>query len=188
MQWQLLLFSMLPILAFAVVESFGNRRNAVMAAVVVAAVECVYNSVQLGFVEAFSLLSLVLFLVLGGLSLRRDRIVIFKFQPVAMGIVWAAAFWIHDSFFLSDKALLPLILDKYVGVNEVIPPYQRGYFAIYAQTMAKSLPFLLVLHAGLTAYAALRLSTWWWFQVRVFGFYLLVVVLFYGERLLPVPY
>jgi hypothetical protein len=75
-----------------------------------------------------------------------------------------------------------------VRINEVLPPYQRGYFAGYAQTMSRSLPFLLVLHAGLTAYAALRLSTWWWFVVRVPGFYLLAAALFFAERLLQVSY
>lgn len=186
MQWQLLFFSMPPILAFAVVEAPGHRKHAVSAAVAVAAVECGYNSWQLGRIEVFSLLSLALFLVLGGLSLQRDRIVLFKLQPVLLGLVWAGVFWIHDS--LSDERLLPLILEDVVGVNEVIPPYQRGYFAGYARSMSTSLPFLLVFHAGLTAYAALRLSTWWWFHVRVFGFYLLVVVLFFTERLLAVSY
>jgi intracellular septation protein A len=179
---------MVPIAVFTVLETQGRRRNAVIAAIAVAAVEFAYNSLLLGFVEPFSSASFVLFLILGRLSLQRDRIVLFKFQPVAMGILWAGAFWIHDSILLPDAPLFPLILEKYVRVNEVIPPYQRGYFAAYAETMSKSLPFLLLFHAGLTAYAAVRLSTWWWFHVRVFGFYLSVVVLFYAERLFRVTY
>jgi intracellular septation protein A len=185
-QWQLMFLSMFPILAFAAVENVGGQRKAVYAAVLVAAVECLYNSHQLGFIEAFSLTSLASFAVLGWLALRRNQIVVFKFQPVAMSLVWAGAFWIYDGF--SGDRLLPLILEEYVGVNELISPHQRGYFARYAATMSTSLPFLLVFHAGLTAYAAVTLSTWWWFQIRVVGFYLLVVALFYYERVFQMTY
>jgi intracellular septation protein A len=185
-QWQLLFFSMFPILAFAVVETISNRRNAVASAIVVSAAEFAFNSHQLGFLEVFSAISLLLFLALGVASLRSGRIVIFKFQPVLMGLLWAGAFWIHDA--RSGDRLLALILERHVRVNELIPPYQRGYFAGYAATMSRSLPFLLVFHAGLTAYAALKLSTWWWFGIRTVGFHLLVLGLFFAERLFSVSY
>lgn len=186
MQWQLLFLSVVPLLAFALVESAGKRRNAIVAAVLVAGVEFVFNSYRLGFVEVFSLVSLVVFVVLGRLSLQRNDSVFFKFQPVVLGLVLASVFWIHDA--VADERLLALILEKHVRVNEVVPPYQRGYFAGYARTTSRSLPFLLVLHAALTAYAALRLSTWWWFAVRAVGFYLLVALLFFTERLLQASY
>ena len=101
-------------------------------------------------------------------------------------LVLAGIFWVHDAF--ADERLLALILQKHVRMNEILPTYQHGYFAMYARTMSRSLPFLLVLHAGLTAYAALRLSTWGWFVVRVPGFYLLAVLLFFAERLLQASY
>jgi hypothetical protein len=48
------------------------------------------------------------------------------------------------------------------------------------------MPVLLVVHAALTARAAWKGSTCAWFNVRVFGFYGMVALLFLSERLLGV--
>jgi len=64
--------------------------------------------------------------------------------------------------------------------------YQRGYATIYATTLSKSMPVLLVLHAAMTARAAWKRSTCWWFNIRVFGLYGMVAALFLCERLLGV--
>ena len=188
MQWQLLFFSMLPVVVFAAVESLYSNRDAVVAAIVVAAIEFAYNSFALGFVEPFSAVSLLSFGALGALGLARDRMLLVKLQPVVMALVWAGAFWIHDATAPSETRLFEHVLYEYVGIGELIPPYQAGYFAGYAHTMSRSLPFLLVLHAGWTAWAAFRLSTSAWALVRVLGFYGLAVALFCAERFLQASY
>ncbi len=79
-----------------------------------------------------------------------------------------------------------MIMKDAVGIDAILPPYQRGYAEVYATTLSRSLPYLLLVHAGLTAYAAAALSTWAWFHVRVFGFYAMLAALFLAERLIGV--
>jgi intracellular septation protein A len=77
-------------------------------------------------------------------------------------------------------------MEEHVGIHEILPAYQRGYATVYATTLSRSLPYLLLIHAGVTAYVATKRSTWCWFHVRVFGFYAMLAVLFLAERLLGV--
>lgn len=185
MQWQLLFFSMTPIAVFVVAQTFVNERRAIALSIVAAAIECGYNSYSLGFLETFSLFSFVLFTVLGALSIRTANSVFFKFQPVLIGVALAGVFLVYGLAF--DTPLFAVIVEDHIGMKEVVPAYQRGYFSIYARTMSRTIPFLLLLHAALTGYAALKLSVWRWFLVRTVGLYLLIAVWFFAERLLIRP-
>ena len=185
MQWQLLFFSMLPIAIFAVAQTFVNERRAIQLSILAAAIECGYNAYRLGFLETLSLFSLVLFAILGAFSIRTGNAVFYKFQPVVLGVALAAVFLVYE--FAFGTPLFAIIVEEHVGIMEVVPAYQRGYFSIYARTMSQTIPFILLLHAALTGYAAMKLSVWQWFAVRTIGLYLLIAVSFFAERLLIRP-
>lgn len=182
MEWQLLFVSIPPVVAFVAFSRVGTLREAILGAVVVSGFELLYNSLRLGIVEPFSLCSLALFLGFGALSLRLDDARFFKLQPVAFDLCVAAAIVYFGV--VRDTPLLAVIAEDYIGIHAKLAAYQRGYATIYATTLSKSMPILLVLHALITARAAWMRSTCWWFNVRVFGFYGMVAVLFIGERLL----
>lgn len=184
MQWQLLFVSVPPIIAYMLFWVRGQPRTGVVAALVVGALELTYNSFQLDLVEPFSLLSLVLLGLFGGLSLRGSDDRFFKLQPVAFELVCAGVLIYYNC--ILETSLLPIVAEKYLGLHDVLPAYQRGYATVYATTLSRSLPYLLLVHAGLTAYGAWARSTWWWFNVRVFGFYGMLAALFVAERLLGI--
>ena len=184
MQWQLLFVSIPPIVAFVVFLRVGTLGEAVLGAIVVSGFELLYNSLQLGIVEPFSLCSLVLCLGLGAVSLRRSDDRYFKLQPVAFELCVAAA--LAYFAFVLGTPLLAVLAEDYVGIHAELEAYQRGYATIYATTLSKSMPVLLVLHAAMTARAAWKRSTCWWFNIRVFGLYGMVAALFLCERLLGV--
>ncbi len=121
---------------------------------------------------------------LGAVSVRRNDPRYFKLQPVAFELC-AAAVLVYFVFVL-DTPLLAVLAEDYVGIHGALKAYQRGYATIYATTLSRSMPVLLVLHAGITAHAAWTKSTCRWFNIRVFGLYAMVAVLFLGERLLGV--
>lgn len=184
-QWQLLFFAMIPVAAYAGLRGRGVAVPAAMGiATSVAALELAWNSLRLGRVETFSLLSLLLFSVLGGLALLRSDERLFKLQPVLLDLGLAGVFLY--AWYGNGVALLEVILDRHVGLFDALPSYQRGYASLYATTLSRSLPWLLLVHAALTAEAALRRSNAWWFVVRVPGFYLVLGALFLVERMLGV--
>jgi len=185
MEWQLLLFAMTPVAAYAWLRRRpGSFANAIAGATAVALLEFVVNSIRLARIEWFSLISLFLFVLLGGIALLRKEERYFEMQPVVLDLVLAGIF-LH-SWYALGIPLLAVILQDHVGLFDMLPAYQRGYASLYATTLSRSLPYLFVVHAGLTAEAALRRSTGWWFLVRVPGFYALLGALFLAERILGV--
>ncbi len=184
MQWQLLFLSVTPLIAYMALWARGHQRRGIVTAIVVAALELGYNSFQLSLLEPFSLLSLTLFALLGAWSLSKQDDRFFKLQPVAFELGAAAALVYFD--LILDTPLLAVIAKDHLRLHDALAAYQRGYATVYATTLSRSLPYVLVLHAALTAHAAWSRSTWHWFNIRVFGFYAMVAVLFVGERLLGV--
>lgn len=184
MQWQLFFLSIPPLVAYVVLWTVDRPRWGIAAAVAVAGLEAIYNSLQLELVEPFSVASFALFLGLGGWALRTADERIFKLQPVLFE-VWVAMVLVYYGVVL-DTPLLAVIVEEHLGLVDALAAYQRGYARVYATTLSRSLPYLLAIHAALTAYAALKRSTWWWFNIRVFGFYAMLAILFLAERLLGV--
>lgn len=184
MHWSLLFVSVLPLTAYVVCWSVGQSRLGVAIAVAVAGLELVYNSVQLGFVEPFSAFSLASFGILAAVSLRSGDERIFKLQPVVFELGCAAVLLYYDV--VLDVPLLAVIVEEHLGLFDLLAAYQQGYARVYAATLSRSVPYVLVVHAALTADAALMRSTWWWFNIRVFGFYAMLTALFLAERLLGV--
>lgn len=184
MQWQFLFISVFPVIAYMLFWVRNKPRYGIVAALVVGALELAYNSLQLDLLEPFSLLSLVFLGLFGGLSLSSGDDRLFKLQPVAFELVGAAVLIYYNC--ILETPLLPIVTEKYLGLHDVLAAYQRGYATVYATTLSTSLPYLLLVHAGLTAYVAWARSTWWWFNVRVFGFYGMLAALFVVERLLGI--
>jgi hypothetical protein len=185
MLWQYVFFAMIPALAHAVLERRVPIRTTVAVATGLAGVEFVLGCWMVGVVEPFTLASLVLFGALGLIAIRREHPRLVRYQPVALEIGMGLAFLV--AFFLFDVPLFAQLLDEQVGLLETIPPYQRGYFAGYFETMSASVPFLLFLHAGLTGWVAKRESVVAWIVIRSLGLYVLLVLLFFAERLLIEP-
>lgn len=186
MLWPLVFLSMAPIVVFAVARPLVGDRQALLAATGVAAIEAALDSALLGFVEPFSILSFLLFAGLSWLSARDGDLRAFQLQPVVLECLLAGVFFYFT--FVLDRPLFAILLEDYVGLIDWVAPWQRGYFQGYALTMSKSIPFLLLAHAALTAWAARRLTFGGWLLVRIPGFYLMLTILFYAERLLQVPY
>jgi len=185
MQWQFVAFAMLPSVAYAVLVSRVSLRATVVTVIAISALEFIFNSAMLGTFDVFSFASLLLFVATGALSAQRENTVYLRLQPVALEIGIGLVFFV--SMVVFDRPLFAILLEEYVGVFDVIPPYQRGYFAGYARTMSNSLPFLLFIHAGLVGAAATLGSIRTWIWVRTLGLHAMIVALFFAERLLIEP-
>jgi intracellular septation protein A len=184
MQWQLLFLSIAPIVVYMVFWFAGRWRIGLVAAMATSGVELVLNSIMLSRIEPFSLLSFSLFVAFGSISLRGVDDRIFKMQPVALELIFASVVICY--YVVLDIPLLTVIAKEHLRLHDALAPYQRGYATVYTTTLSRSLPYVLFLHAAITAYAAIARSTWWWFFIRVFGLYVMIGALFLVERLLGV--
>jgi hypothetical protein len=182
MQWQLLVFSMVPLLAFAGTRRWAGTARALVLATVVSALELALNSALLGFLEPFSLSSFVLFAGFSWLAHRRSALRWLQAQPVALEVLVAAVFMVWDLG--HGTPLLVTVVTDHLGLIDWLAPWQRGYWEGYARALAPLFPFVLLVHAGLTAWAARRLGFGAWLAVRTLGLYALLTAVFLVQRLL----
>lgn len=185
MHWQFVVFAMVPTVAFAVLLPRGTMRRAIGVAIFLSFVEFSLNSIALGVVEPFSLLSLILFAGLGALSLKRNSATYFRLQPVFLEASMAIVFLI--AAYAYSVPLFTILLMDWIDVDQAIPAYQRGYYVQYADSMSRSVPYLLFLHAAVVGWAAMSTSLRNWVLLRTLGLHFMLVVLFFAERLLIKP-
>jgi intracellular septation protein A len=173
MDWSILLFDVAPLLVFVVVDQLRGMRWAVGGALAAAAFELGYDLSRFGRIDEFTLVSVGLILLFGGLSIKFDNPLYFKFKPVVLSAVSALAFLVTYAL---SKPLLLMAMDRY---REAIPeslrlvaeqPRTRQVFT----RASLYLGFGFALHAGVVAWVALRLNNWWWLIARTAGAYLML--------------
>jgi intracellular septation protein A len=173
--WSILLLGAFPLVVFVVVDSFSNMRYAIIGALCAAALELGYGLYRFGEIDEFSTLSVGLILLFGGLSIKFDNPLYFKFKPVILSSVFAATFLITYAL---SKPLLLMAMDRYA---DVLPAQMQ---AVLTQPQIRQvferaslyLGFGFIVHAGAVAWVALHRSNWWWLLTRTVGAYLMLFI------------
>lgn len=101
-----------------------------------------------------------------------------------LGLFFALSFFVF--YYGLDKPLFNFMMEKYFDNNYSLFTRNRlpeAYFRELMRVLSRDLGWWILAHAGLTAYAAVRLSKWWWFAVRVPGFYaVLILAMIFEQR------
>jgi len=84
------------------------------------------------------------------------------------------------------EQLLANLLQQPLEDLAALTPDGRFQLSMF-RVVSRDLTWFFLLHALFVALAAWKLSTWWWFAVRVPGFYLLFIPFFFLERHLALP-
>ena len=82
MNASLLLFGILPLIAFVIIDSFAGLTAGLIAGVAFAIAELIYTLVVYGTVDGLTIGSTVLILIFGFLSFKSKKDIYFKLQPV----------------------------------------------------------------------------------------------------------
>lgn len=176
-----LLMGIIPLLIFVIVDSFAGLKWALISTVVLAILECAFSIHYFGALDEVSIVSLLLVVVMAGMSYYRKSSTFLKFQPVVLG-VFLSLVLLGTS--LWGNPLLQAMFLKY-GEHLPYPPgvsfaelkENTQYMLLLAETNF-ILGIALLIHAALVAFAALKLSNWWWIAVRGLGFYLFMFLAF----------
>jgi len=175
MEWFLILFDFIPLLVFVILDSLGKLRYAVLGAVLAAALELGYSYWAQGTINSFSLLFAGPVLVFAALSYRFNNPVFFQLKPTVIGGIMGIVFLTSSAL---HQPLLLTTLDRYV---DLFPPELHS--RLQSPTMAATLTqfnlylgFGFLIHALVTAWAALRLNRWWWFAISGPGLYLIFLL------------
>ena len=90
MIWSVLLFDLVPLIAFAVLDAFGNVRYALIGAILAALFNLLYSHFFLGGIDAISLIFVGLIVFFAGLSYYAQNPLFFKLKPTAIAFVTAS--------------------------------------------------------------------------------------------------
>ena len=165
-----ILFGLLPLLLFVIMDSFFGPKVGIITAGVAAIAELILSYSLFQSVDALTLGSVFLVLVMGYTAWKMKNPTIFKMQPVVMGL--AMAFVLIISYTI-DQPILTLLITKY---KDHMP---EEFTARFMGPQSKRFLDLATLYggwailaqAGLVAWAALKLNNWWWIAFRAVGFY-----------------
>jgi len=176
METYLILLGIIPVLVYVVLESFTSKRAAVGAALALALLEMIFTLVTFGRLDELTLLSFAVVGVLGLLSVKKDNDLYYKLHPAILHGFFACAFFVF--YYILDKPLLNYLINKYAGNrldglfdNQLV---SKHFLLAYIKALSRDMSWWLLLHALLTAFAAWRLSKWWWLVISVPGLILIV--------------
>ena len=84
----LVLFGILPLIAFAIIDTFAGVRWAVVSAAALAILELSYTVIVLKTIDAITITTVVLVILFATITYRTKNPIFFKFQPVILGTVF----------------------------------------------------------------------------------------------------
>ena len=171
----LLIIILIPLVIFAVVESLGTVRMALIAAMIAALGEAVFSYFYFGHIDSFSIASIFLVILMGGLAYIKESRRIFYLKPAILSL--AFGLFLVVAYFMGNHVLL----DGMVKYAELFSEEQRLMFS--TETMMNILKMSgltvgasLVGHGVVTAIAAYKLSRWWWLTIAGVGIYIFMFI------------
>ena len=175
MSTNLILLGLLPLIAFVVIEAKAGLRAGILAAVIIAFLELLYTLVIYKTLDEITIISVITVGIFSYFAYRSNNAVIFKIQPVVLGLVFALMFIVMQ--FLG-KPILSTMAIKYAPM---FPPELKDQMKdpIFLYLLERTSFYLgggFILHASLVAYAAYRMSNWWWLLIRAIGIYIMMVL------------
>ena len=168
-----LLFGVLPLIIFVMIDSFAGLKAGIISAVVFALLELAYTLYVYKTVDGITLGTLATLVIFGLLSYKTGSSLVFKMQPVILGVLFGTVLLVMQ---FMGKPLLPLLMEKY---QYIIPEDMRArvndpIFTALLKQSSMTLGWGFLAHAACVAYAAFFMSNWWWLAIRGIGVYVMM--------------
>lgn len=175
MEWSGLLLDLAPLAVFAVLDSAGNVRYALIGAALAAVLELAYSHFFLGGIDAFSLLFFALIIAFAALAYYFKNPLFFKLKPAAIGCCTALIMLLTSA--IGRPAMLEMT-EHYAAAMPASLQAQLAQDGVRAMLARANLHLGigLLAYAAACAWAALRLSRWWWLAISGPGLYLVALI------------
>jgi hypothetical protein len=171
------MLTLVPIIGFVLADALGGQKSGIVTAIVLSILMFFANWMLLGQLELLSFIEPVFFIVLGFASLHLKNSLYFKFQPVVVNVLSAlllAGFQIAGT---------PLLVRWAPAMDKVMPPELQGRLTQplileKLSLISHGLIYILLAHALLVGWTALKKSNFTWALARVAGYPILIVSVF----------
>lgn len=175
MNISVLIFGILPLLAFVVIDSFAGLRAGIIGGILFALAETVYSLVFYQTIDELTLGSTALVVFFGLVSYKSQKEIYFKLQPVLVALVFSIVFGVMQ---VLGKPLLVTMIQKYqfmLPEQMRLLSAQQPMLTLMAR-LSGILAYGFLIHAIFVAYAAFCMSKWWWLIIRGIGLYFMLFI------------
>lgn len=169
------IIGLIPLLAFAIADTFFGLKTGLIAALVLALIECVWSWATFGELDQISIVSLLLIIFLGLLAWKKKSPIIFKIQPSLISFFLGV--WLIVSWFMDEPVFVAMV-KKYAAMLpiDIRHNIQNPQYLAFISLTTLTTGIGMLLHAFVTGYAAFKLNNWWWIAIRGIGFYLFAFI------------
>jgi len=165
---KLLVLGLVPVIVFWFVEDKFGTLWGLIAAMLWALGECLFEYIRNKRVDRLTLLSTALVVILGGLGAWLDKSILFKFQPVIIEFIFA--FILYFGGRGGEPVMLRMAKQSrpeiFVHQNEELGKKQKHLMV----RMTRNLIVVLVLHSLFLAFVAVKGTTGQWAFWKGIGF------------------
>ena len=162
------LIAIIPIIIFALIDTFGNLKYALIGMIIATLLEIGYSLYTFGHIDTISLLSVLLVIVLAWLAYKQQKGLIIKLKPAILNGTFGAYMVIS---YLFNKPLLLNLVTKY---PQLIPQksqaiIQSSIGILILTKLSIALGISLLIYAAIIAWSAIKHSSLVWGIVNVIG-------------------
>ena len=177
---------LVPLLVFAVLDSFVSFKAGLIGALLSLVAEAALSVYWLGEIDDLSLFNLVLVCVFALLAWKYNKPEYFKLQPSFLSLVFGAL--LLGSYAVDRPILKEFFLKYRIPVREMLRDNPQAlamidseiFLALMSETCF-TFGVLLFAHAGLTAYTAYRKSNTAWFAARLSWYGFMFAAMFWAR-------
>jgi intracellular septation protein len=163
-----LLYDMLPIIVFFVVFKILGIYYATGAAMLVSLVQVIYFRIKYKRYEKMQLITLIIIMVLGGMTLILHNDIFIKWKPTIINWIFGTVFIVSQVFF--KKPVLRYILESKVTLPD--PVWSR---------LNLSWAFFFIIMGAINVYVLYHFSTNVWVNFKLFGYLGLTFIFVIGQ-------
>jgi len=168
-----LCYSLIPLLAFWIIEQEYGVEAGVIVAIILAIIEVVWIYVRERRLESFAVWSAVLIIIMGIVSWQtKDKMWIYL-KPAIFEGIFAAIFIITS---IIGKPFMLIMAQRQFGHDQPFNEFQLRYF----RGLNWRIGILFIIHTALTVYTAIWYQDAWAF-VKLPLFFILFAIFFAGE-------
>lgn len=180
MSIEIIFLGLVPLIVFAVIDSFFSLKAALIGASIAVAIEAGFSIYLIGEVDKFTLYNMLLIIVFAGLAWKFKSAKFFKMQPAIMSTlfgIFLAGSYLMDQPLLSEfvikyqDALKDSLKEQPHLISAITNPEMLKLFAETTFTSG----IMLFGHAAICAYTALKMGNLAWILARA-SFYIFLFV------------
>ena len=175
MLWTMLLFDLVPLIVFTILDTLGNMRYALIGAVIAAIINLLYSHLFLGGIDAISLVFVGIIVFSAALSYYAQNPLFFKLKPAAIACMTACIMLVTSAI---DTPVMVEMVDQYAPMMpEMIknPVEQERLLTVLERTNLY-MGFGFIIYAIACTWAAFYMSRWSWLAISGPGLYLVITL------------